>query len=84
MFDISKLSTHYCVRYDLIADYTQDVLIIHGTADTVVPLSYSERALEVYQNAELITIEGAGHGFYGGPAFVSSIEDTVQFLDAHR
>lgn len=51
--------------YTEIAKFKGDVLIIHGTADSTVPISYSERALEAYHSAELKTIQGAGHGFYG-------------------
>ena len=49
--------------YDVMADYHGEVLLIHGTKDPVVPLSYSERAAEVLDHAELIVIDGAGHGF---------------------
>jgi dienelactone hydrolase len=51
--------------YDVIGNYTGDVLIVHGESDPVVPLSYSEKALDVYQSAELETIPGAEHGFRG-------------------
>ena len=44
------------------------MLLIHGDADSIVPLSYSERALEVYPSAELKVVEGGGHGFYGEDA----------------
>ena len=45
-------------------NYTGSVLIVHGTEDEVTPLEYSERALRTLQDAELVTIEGAEHGFY--------------------
>ena len=48
-----------------IPKYRGPVKIIHGDKDTVVPISYSNRAVEVYENAELLVIEGAGHGFDG-------------------
>lgn len=54
--------------YDVYAEighFTKPVLIIHGTDDNIVPVSYSQRAAEVYPDAELKIIEGAGHGFYG-------------------
>ena len=54
--------------YDVYAEivkFQKDVLIIHGTSDSTVPISYSERAVQAYQSAELKTIDGAGHGFYG-------------------
>lgn len=51
--------------YDLMDDYPREVLIIHGTNDNIAPISYSERAITVFPSAELVKIEGAGHGFYG-------------------
>lgn len=49
--------------YANIAGFRNDVLIIHGTSDNIVPISYSEKAVEVYNSARLIRIDGAGHGF---------------------
>lgn len=58
--------------YDVIANYPGEVLIIHGTNDTIAPISYSERAVEVFPSAELVKIEGAGHGFFGDAETVSA------------
>lgn len=57
------LSVHGMDVFQEIARYTGGVLIIHGDRDEVVPLSYSERAKEAYQNAELAVFPGEGHGF---------------------
>ena len=51
--------------YDVIGDYKGDVLILHGDRDGIVPLRYSERAANVYENAELVVMEGQNHGFMG-------------------
>jgi dienelactone hydrolase len=51
--------------YEVIGAYPGDVLIVHGDADPVVPLRYSERALDVYQSAKLAVIPGASHGYRG-------------------
>ena len=51
--------------YDVMAKYPGKTLIIHGTADTIVPISYSEKAMETFPDAELIRIDGANHGFWG-------------------
>lgn len=51
--------------YDEIGNFNKNVLIVHGSDDSIVPISYSERAVEVYPSAELIVMDGAGHGFYG-------------------
>lgn len=50
---------------DVIRGYTGPVLILHGDRDDVVPLSYSKHAEELYRDAKLIVINGAGHGFDG-------------------
>lgn len=54
--------------YGAIASYEKDVLLIHGDSDSIVPLSYSEQAVEVYPSAKLHVIPGAGHDFYGEEA----------------
>ena len=51
--------------YDVIKNYPGPALLIHGTADQLVPIEYSRRAAEVFPSAELVEIEGAGHGFPG-------------------
>ena len=49
--------------YEVIKNYPGNTLLIHGTADNIVPIEYSRRAAEVFPSAELVEIEGAGHGF---------------------
>lgn len=52
--------------YDIYADilpYDKDVLIVHGTNDSLVKPEYSAKASNVYKNCELHLIFGAGHGF---------------------
>lgn len=56
--------------FAIIGSYSGPVLIVQGTADAIVDPSYARRAWEVYDHrgfpnsfAELIFIEGAGHGF---------------------
>ena len=51
--------------YDIIRNYPGKVLILHGTADSIAPISYSERAAEVFPDAELVSYKGANHGFMG-------------------
>ena len=69
--------------YEVIANYHRDVLIVHGDRDTVVPLTYSERAVSVYDHAELKIIHGAGHGFYSGEPFRISTQYATDFLASH-
>ena len=46
-------------------NYDGKVLIVHGTSDNVVPISYSRCAIETFKDAKLKEIPGAGHGFRG-------------------
>lgn len=46
-----------------IGTYPKHVTIIHGSADFIVPVSNSEKAVSLYPDAELHVIEGANHGF---------------------
>lgn len=65
--------------YSEIAAFTDPVLIIHGSDDDLVPLSYSEQAVRVYPDARLEIIRGAGHGF--GPADAqTALELMMDFL----
>lgn len=68
--------------YEEIGKYKGDVLICHGDKDSVVPLSYSERALEVYGSAELKVIQYGEHGFQGKLAREATGYVT-DFLAAH-
>lgn len=51
--------------YEDIKAYKKKVLIVHGDADDIVPLSYSRKAVKTYSSADLKEIKGAGHGFDG-------------------
>ena len=46
-----------------IAGYTGPTLIVHGTADSLVPVSYGRRAAQVLPHARFVPIPDAGHGF---------------------
>lgn len=69
--------------YEEISGYEKDVLILHGDADGIVPLSYSEKALEVYPSAQLEVFPGARHGFYGEDA-QKAIHLMLNYLESHR
>ena len=59
--------------YGLIRSYPGQVLIVHGSADKLVNMRYSQKAYEAYagqaktdgreNSCELVILEGAGHGF---------------------
>ena len=46
-----------------IGKFSKPVCIIHGTADMIVPISNSEKAVGLYPSATLNKIEGANHWF---------------------
>ncbi len=41
--------------------YEGPVLIVHGTLDGAVPVSYGQKAAELYKNARLVLIQGDDH-----------------------
>ena len=65
--------------YTLMPQYSGKTLIIHGSDDSLVPLSYSERAVKTFPDAKLIKLDGAGHVFYGN-AMRKAAEDAVNFV----
>lgn len=69
--------------YEAISAYKKDVLLVHGDADSIVPLSYSEKAVEAYVSARLEVLPGAGHGFYGSDA-EQAVDWIQEYLEAHK
>ena len=51
--------------YSLIGDFKGRVLLIHGTKDKLVDISYSKKAVEKFSDLEFHEIQDAGHGFTG-------------------
>ena len=48
---------------ELTGKYAGPVLIVHGSADDIVPLRYAEEAQKRYPNARLEVLPGERHGF---------------------
>lgn len=65
--------------YEEIGNYTDRVLLMHGSDDGIVPMSYSDRAAEVYKDVEYYVIDGAGHGF-SGSAFEEAVRHIFDYL----
>lgn len=62
-------------------------IIFHGTADTTVPFTcaelFTEKAREMGLGCELVSYDGAGHGFFNqGRADNRHYKDTVARMDA--
>lgn len=66
--------------YDVIGNYNKNVLLIHGTEDSIVPIEYAEKAVDQYENVKYIVIEGATHGFDDEYEDMA-IQETKEFLD---
>ena len=62
-FYYEKFYDNYDIYQD-IAGYQGDVLIVHGTEDSLVKPEYSAKASNVYDHCELHLIFKAGHGFW--------------------
>lgn len=65
--------------YAYAARYQGPVMIQHGTEDSAVPYASSVDADTAYPNSELITLEGAGHGFTGDDD-VFSVQQEYRFF----
>lgn len=59
--------------------YEGPVLIIHGSDDSVIPISYSRRAARTYRNCEYHTIRHGTHGF-SGPAYDEAMSYLLDFV----
>lgn len=47
----------------IMAKFQGKAVIIHGTNDEAVPISYSQKAVKTMKNAKLVTVNGGRHGF---------------------
>ena len=52
-----------CPFFDTIREYKKPVLVVHGTADLLVPMEYAKKAEESFNETKLVIVEGAEHGF---------------------
>ena len=69
----------YLDFYKEIVNDTKPVLIVHWTADTVVPISYSEKAHKTYRNSTFKKIEWWKHWF-SWKYFDVSVDYVKEFL----
>ena len=57
------------------------ILFIHGSEDSFVPYRYPKKYADLIENAELVTIEGAEHGFHGDEDSTNkAYEETIKFI----
>lgn len=85
-FTFSSLYTRDSLTFNIYAEMRQmplPVLIVHGTADQVVPVQFGRDAADPgkgFPNARILEIEGAGHGF-SGAAWQRAADEALAFLD---
>ena len=60
--------------------YDGPVFIVHGDKDKTVSIGGSERAVTVFKNARLHTINGAGHVFLTEPQQTEFLQQADEFL----
>ena len=65
--------------YNEMKNYDGQVIIYHGTRDGMAPISYSEKAIQYFPNAELYPIKGVGHMF-GGRASAEIESDIIEHI----
>lgn len=68
-----------------VTDDTPPTLLLHGTADQLVPVQNSivfyEAMLKHHRPVEMHLYDGAGHGFFGYPALYQWIDDVDRFIN---
>lgn len=67
--------------YALIQEYGKDILLIHGSRDSIIPIAYSDRLAETVDNVEYHVIQGADHG-YLGEDFELAVSYITNFLNS--
>lgn len=63
----ASLTNHYAMTFDApvgggFGDLSMPVLVVHGSADPVLPLPHGEAIHAAVPNSRLVVLKGAGHG----------------------
>ncbi len=66
--------------YQKAQEYGKEILLIHGSRDSVVPLSYSDRLADTVDHVEYHVLRGADHGFLG-KNFDQAVSYILDFLN---
>jgi pimeloyl-ACP methyl ester carboxylesterase len=70
-------------RYDRLPAITTPTLVVHGTADRLIPVQHGEKLVQLIPNAEPLWLEGVGHVF-PYPNLNSVIATILAHLDNPR
>lgn len=68
--------------YEISRQYSGPTLVVNGTHDTIVPISYSERFAYELPNAELRRLEGDDHGLTKTPEATANM--IAKWLRSHN
>jgi pimeloyl-ACP methyl ester carboxylesterase len=73
-------------RTEMLAKVEAPTLVIHGTADPVVPLVHAEATAKAIRGARLLTIDGMGHDFPRPalPQIVTAILEHTALVGARK
>lgn len=74
---------HTLHPFDVIGRFQKPVLIVQGDQDRIVSMDDSRRAVDLYNDARLHIIKGAGHGFKG-EALAEALAVIKDFLQQER
>lgn len=66
--------------YGPVAGYTGPAEVLHGTADTIVPLRYGQRYADELPGATFTAVDGADHGWSSVPFRTLLIDRLVAFV----
>ena len=66
--------------YEETKAYDRPTLILHGDADDIVPISYSETYQRKLKNCKLIPVEGAGHSLDSIDVRERFMSETIRFV----
>jgi len=83
--EIGEVYNRDAISFDIFEEmkrFANPVLIVHGDADKRAPIVYSERAVEIFPNAKLVTIAGADHGFRNPDEEKQSQQAIKDFLES--
>ncbi|WP_274571142.1 alpha/beta hydrolase [Neisseria leonii] len=64
------------------AGYRQPALLLHGTADELVAVGYSDRVAAAYADMRLVKIAGAPHSFRNEPHLSAAMGEVADYLAA--
>ena len=85
-FTFSRFYTLDSLSFNIYAEMRQiplPVLIVHGTADQVVPIQYGRDAADPdkgFPHARILEIKGANHGF-SGAAWQQAADEALAFIN---